>query len=74
MAVCAIRSSKGRAGRGVHRVIGGAVVGGVAAIVGVSATRREAKSIVAVSMALRALDSGGVHAGQRETGVVVVER
>ena len=31
MAVCTICSGKCRAGRGVHRVIGGAVIGGVAA-------------------------------------------
>jgi hypothetical protein len=77
MAVCAVRSGKGTTGSGgsgrVHRIIRGAVIRGVAAVVGVSTARRKAEGVVAIGMALRALHGGSVQASKRESGVVVIE-
>ena len=59
----------------MHRIIRGVVVGRVT--VGVGAGGRGSREVITASangMALRALHGGGVQTGQRETGVIVIER
>ena len=59
----------------MHRIIRGVVVGRVT--VRVCAGGRGSRKVITTSgggMALRALHGGGVQTGQRETGVVVIER
>ena len=77
MAVRAVCRGKGTTGSGgrsrVHWIIGGAVIGGVATVVGVSTAGRKAEGVVAVGMALRTLHGGSVQTGKRESGVVVIE-
>ena len=74
VAVRTVCSSKRRTRRRMHRIIGGAVIGGMAAVHTVtSAPRRKVVGVVAVDVALRALHGGSVQTGERESGVVVIK-
>jgi len=72
MAVRAVRSRKGGACGGVDRVIRTVVVGLVTVRLAAARWRREIVAACCSGVALSALH-GGVQAGQREAGVVVIE-